>query len=98
MWYVIKLLEELLFCSFDLNYFEAESMVKVKHFPSAKTSHARKYLSSGQLNSKKEKREKEVTAWKLLWRFFPRIKYIYILTGIDLPLSQSQDGLFLFNI
>lgn len=96
MWYVIKLLEELLFCSFDLNYFEAESTAKVKHFPSAKTSHARKYLSSGQLNSKKEKKKKIATAGKLLWGFFPRIKNS--LTGINLPLSQSQDGLFLFNI
>lgn len=49
-------------------------MAKVKHFPSAKTSHARNYLSLGQLNSKKEKRKKGgeggATAGKLLWGFF----------------------------
>lgn len=97
MWYVIKLLEELLFCSFDLNYFEAESTAKVKHFPSAETPHARKYLSSGQLNPKKEKRKKKSPQQGSFLRgFFPRIKNS--LTGINLPLSQSQGGLFLFNI
>lgn len=76
-------------------------MAKVKHFPNAKTSHARNYLSLGQLNSKKEKRKKgggggSHSREAFMGIFFPRIKNS--LTEINLPLSQSQNGLFLFNI
>lgn len=74
-----------------MRYFEAKSRAVFKHFPNAK-----KLLILGNVFPRGQLWGKKVTAGELLRGFSPRIKNS--LTGIKLPLSQSQDRWLLFNI